>query len=161
MYRGRQEESYHLDFDCVGIDDGGIIPFENTRRGQNRSPEFLLWNLSPRAATVAITLEDLSHPIQDFTHWIIWNIPASNRIKGNIPPGKEVPGMNGARQGLAYGRHCYAGPKPRRGRTHVYRYSVYVLDCAITLSPRATKKAFFKKAGRHIIQAGSITGEYE
>ena len=55
-------ESYHLDFDCVGIDDGGIIPIENTGRGQDRSPEFLIWNLSPNAATLAITLEDLTHP---------------------------------------------------------------------------------------------------
>ena len=149
-------ESYHLDFDCVGIDDGGIIPIENTGRGQDRSPEFLIWNLSPNAATLAITLEDLTHPIRNFTHWIIWNIPASNRIKSGIPAGKSVPGMRGARQGLGY-----AGPKPPRGRTHVYRFSVYVLDCAITLSPRSTKKAFFKKAERHIIQAGSITGEYE
>ena len=154
-------ESYHLDFDCVGIDDGGIIPIENTGRGQDRSPEFLIWNLSPNAATLAITLEDLTHPIRNFTHWIIWNIPASNQIKSGIPAGKSVPGMRGARQGLAYGRHRYAGPKPPRGRTHVYRFSVYVLDCAITLSPRSTKKAFFKKAERHIIQAGSITGEYE
>ena len=84
-------ESYHLDFDCVGIDDGGIIPIENTARGQDRSPEFLLWNLSPKAATLAVTLEDLTHPIRDFTHWIIWNIPASNQIKGGIPAGKNVP----------------------------------------------------------------------
>ena len=154
-------ESYHLDFDCVGIDDGGIIPIENTGRGQDRSPEFLIWNLSPNAATLAITLEDLTHPIRDFTHWIIWNIPASNQIKGGIPAGKNVPGMRGARQGLAYGLHRYAGPKPPRGRTHIYRFTVYVLDSAITLSPRATKKAFLKKAERHIIQAGSITGEYE
>ena len=154
--------SYHLDFDCVGIDDGGIIPIENTGRGQDRSPEFLIWNLDPRAATLAITLEDLTHPfIRDFTHWLIWNIPASNRVKSGISPGKNVPGMRGAKQGRAYGRHRYAGPKPPRGRTHVYRFSVYVLDRAITLSPRATKKAFFKKAERYIIQAGSITGEYE
>ena len=154
-------ESYHLDFDCVGIDDGGIIPIENTARGQDRSPEFLLWNLSPKAATLAVTLEDLTHPIRDFTHWIIWNIPASNQIKGGIPAGKNVPGMRGARQGLAYGLHRYAGPKPPRGRTHIYRFTVYVLDCAITLSPRATKQAFLNTAERHIIQAGSITGEYE
>lgn len=154
-------ESYQLDFDCVGIDDGGIIPFENTGRGQNRSPEFLLWNLSPRAATVAITLEDITHPIRDFTHWIIWNIPASNQIKSGIPAGRNVPGMKGARQGLAYGRHRYAGPKPPRGRTHVYRFSVYVLDRAVTLSPWTTKNAFLKKAGSYIIQAGSITGEFE
>ena len=83
------------------------------------------------------------------------------RIKAGIPAGKSVPSLGNAKQGVAYGRHRYAGPKPPRGRTHVYRFSVYVLDCAITLSPRSTKKAFFKKAERHIIQAGSITGEYE
>jgi len=27
-------------------------------------------NLSPSAKTLAVTLEDLSHPIKDFTHWI-------------------------------------------------------------------------------------------
>ena len=35
-------ESYHLDFDCVGIDDGWFIPIENTARGQDRSPDSLL-----------------------------------------------------------------------------------------------------------------------
>ncbi len=108
-------ESYHLDFDCVGIDDGGIIPIENTGRGQDRSPEFLIWNLSPNAATLAITLEDLTHPIRNFTHWIIWNIPASNRIKSGIPAGKSVPGMRGARQGPPplRGPQAPQGPDPR------------------------------------------------
>ena len=64
-------DDYILDFDWVGIDDGGIIPIENTKRGQNKSPEFLIWNLSPRAKTLAITLEDLTYPIENFTHWII------------------------------------------------------------------------------------------
>ena len=90
-------DDYILDFDCVGIDDGGIIPIENTKRGQNKSPEFLIWNLSPKAKTLAITLEDLTHPIENFTHWIIWNIPASNRIKSGIPAGKTVPSLRHAR----------------------------------------------------------------
>ena len=154
-------EAQTLDFDCVGIDDGGVIPIGHTGRGQDMSPEFLIWNLSPQAKTLAITLEDLNHPIRDFTHWVIWNIPAGERIKAGIPAGKSVPSLGNAKQGVAYGRHRYAGPKPPRGRTHIYRFTVYVLDSAITLSPRATKKAFLKKAERHIIQAGSITGEYE
>ena len=154
-------EDYALDFTCVGLEDNGIIPIENTGRGQDKSPEFMIWNLSPKAITIAITLEDLSHPIREFTHWVVWNIPASNRIKGGIPAGKIVPGWGNARQGLAYGRHRYAGPKPPRRTTHVYRYTVYVLDCRLKLSPRTTKKGFLKKAEEHIIQAGSILGEYE
>ena len=150
-------ESYHLDFDCVGIDDGGIIPIENTARGQDRSPEFLLWNLSPKAATLAVTLEDLTHPIRDFTHWIIWNIPASNQIKGGIPAGKNVPGMRGARQGLAYGLHRYAGPKPPRGKRHMYRFTVYALDSEIDLPFPPVKRRFIRLAEAHILQQGSIT----
>lgn len=154
-------ESYQLDFDCVGLEDGGKIPISHTGRGQDISPEFMIWNLSPRAKTLAVTLEDLSHPIQDFTHWLIWNIPASHRIKAGIPPGKNVPGMPGAHQGIAYGRYRYAGPKPRRGKCHVYRFTVYALDCSLTLKPRSRKQKFYEKADGHIIQAGSVTGEFE
>ena len=77
-----------LEFECVGMDNGGIFPIEYTGRGQDISPEFIIKNLSPNAETLAVTLEDLSHPIKDFTHWIIWNIPATGRIKKNIPAGK-------------------------------------------------------------------------
>lgn len=154
-------EEGSLDFTCVGIEDNGVIPIENTGRGQDKSPEFLIWNLSQNAVTIAITLEDLTHPIADFTHWIIWNLPASNRIRSGIPAGKDLPSWGNARQGFAYGRHRYAGPKPPRGKTHWYRYTVYVLDCRMKLSPRTTKKKFLEKAGRHIIQAGSIMAAYE
>ena len=67
-----------LEFECVGLNDGGIFPIEHTGRGTDLSPEFIIQNLSPNAVTMIITLEDLSHPIKGFTHWIIWNIPASS-----------------------------------------------------------------------------------
>lgn len=57
-------ESDFLEFRCVGIEDGGKIPIENTGRGQDISPEFVIENLSPKAKTLAVTLEDLSHPIK-------------------------------------------------------------------------------------------------
>ena len=64
-------ESSLLEFECVGIEDGGKIPIENTGRGRDVSPEFVIKNLSPKAKTLAVTLEDLSHPVKNFTHWII------------------------------------------------------------------------------------------
>ena len=150
-----------LEFECIGMDDGRKFPIEYTGRGQDISPEFIIKNLSPNAKTLAVTLEDLSHPIKDFTHWVIWNIPATDRIKKNIPAGKTVPMLGNARQGIGYGFHCYAGPKPPKGKKHTYRFTVYSLDCEINISANSMKRNFLKKAERHIIQKGSIVGEFE
>lgn len=107
-----------LEFEYVGMGNGGKIPLENTGRGQDISPEFILKNLSPKAKTLAVTLEDLSHSIKNFTHWIIWNNPAADRIEKGIVAGKELPSLGNARQGIGYGFHRYAGPKPPKGKKY-------------------------------------------
>ena len=150
-----------LEFTCIGIENNGKFPLENTGRGRDISPEFLIKNLSSRAKTLAITLEDLSHPIKDFTHWLIWNIPAANQVKSGISAGSHVPELDGACQGTGYGVHRYAGPKPPKGKTHTYRFTVYALDCEISLSVHSMKRAFLKKAEGHILQKGSITASFE
>ncbi|MCI8478104.1 MAG: YbhB/YbcL family Raf kinase inhibitor-like protein [Oscillospiraceae bacterium] len=150
-----------LAFDCIGVTEGGRFPAEYTGRGADRTPEFVLHDLSPKAKTLAVTLEDLSHPIKEFTHWVIWDIPAAPCIPGGIPAGKYVPSLGGARQGLGYGVHRYAGPKPPRGRTHRYRFQLYALDCILGLGPHATKRAFLRRAEGHILQRGSVTGIFE
>lgn len=150
-----------LEFTCIGIENNGKFPVENTGRGQDISPGFLIKNLSSRAKTLAITLEDLSHPIKDFTHWIIWNIPAANQVKSGISAGSHVSELDGACQGIGYGLHRYAGPKPPKGKTHIYRFTVYALDCELKLSVHSLKRAFLKKADGHIIQKGNITAKFE
>ena len=82
-----------------------------------------------------------------------------SRIPGAIPAGKIVPG--GGAQGVAYGLHRYAGPKPPKGKTHAYRFTVYALDCALDLNSGARKRAFLRAAEGHILQKGSILGEFE
>ena len=150
-----------LEFTCMDIENDGKFPLRNTGRGQDISPEFLIKNLSSKAKTLAITLEDLSHPIKDFTHWLIWNIPAANQVKGGISAGGHVSELDGACQGIGYGFHRYAGPKPPKGKTHTYRFTVYALDCEIPLSVHSMKKAFLKKAEGHILQKGSMTARFE
>ncbi len=125
------------------------FPIEYTGRGEDLSPEIVIGNLSTNAETLAVTLEDISHPIKNFTHWIIWNIPAASKIERAIPKGKYVSDM-GAAQGVAYGMHRYAGPKPPHGKTHKYRITVYALDCSINLPANKRKKHFLKKAENHV-----------
>ena len=145
---------------CPGIENGKFL-IGHTGRGADRSPELVLENLSPEAVTLGVVLEDMSHPIKGFTHWVIWNLPVSDRIPGNIPAGKALPELGGAVQGVAYGLHRYAGPKPPKGRTHTYCFTVYTLDCALDLPSGARKKAFLRAAEGHILQSGSISGEFE
>ena len=150
-----------LYFECVGIKDGGVFPLDNTGRGRDVSPEFVIHNLAPGAQTLIITLEDLSHPIKNFTHWVIWNIPAMAKIPAAIPAGKNVAELGNAIQGAAYGWRRYAGPKPPKGKTHKYRFTIYALDCRLDLGAFATKRKVLKMAAGHIVQRGSICGYFE
>ena len=147
-----------LVFQAAGIGDGGVFPPEHTGRGEDISPEFTIGNLSPDAVTLAVTLEDLDHPIRDFTHWVIWNLPAAGTIPAAIPAGRTAEG--GAVQGRAYGLHRYAGPKPPRGSRHRYRFTVYALDARLALGPGAGKRAFLRAAEGHILQKGTLTASF-
>ncbi len=147
-----------LNFTCSAFDEQGSFRIEYTGYGQDLSPEFVIENLSPLAKTLAITLEDLSHPIRGFTHWVIWNIPAAGRIPAGFPAGKII--GHDAVQGLAYGWHRYAGPKPPKGACHTYRFTLYVLDCAIDLHANSFKKRFLKEIQGHILQKGEATGSF-
>lgn len=150
-----------LEFECIGLQSGGKFSIENTGRGEDVSPEFVIKNLSPSAKTLIITLEDLSHPIKKYTHWIIWNIPATDRIPKAISSGKNVSTLDGAVQGVGYGFHRYAGPKPPRGKSHKYCFTIYVLDCTLSLKASSTKKKVLNNASGHIIQQGNICGYFE
>ena len=125
-----------------------------TGYGEDISPEFIIKNLSPQAKTIAIILEDLDHPIKNFTHWVIWNIPAAEIIKESISSDEKM------KQGIAYGWHRYAGPKPPKSKSHSYKFTLYILDCEMNLSANIFKKTFLKKIKGHILQKGEIIGKF-
>ena len=151
-----------LQFECIGITEGSIFPIEHTGRGEDKSPEFVIHNLSSNAKTIAIIMDDNNHPLfGTFNHWVIWNITARDTIPGAIPAGKTVSDLGNALQGVGYGRHRYAGPKPPKGKQHAYKFTIYVLDSEITLQNGAKKKHLLKAIAPHIIQQGEITGLFE
>ena len=147
-----------LNVTCQGIDSDGRIRDKHTGRGEDISPELVIEGLSPKAQTLVIVLEDMSHPIKGFT---IWNIPVASIIPEGIPAGKAVPSLGDAFQGKAYGMHRYAGPKPPRGASHEYAFTVYALDCRLDLPPSVRKKKVLKAAEGHVLQYGTVCGRYE
>lgn len=138
------------------------LPPRCTGRGADLSPELRLSGLSPAAVSLAVTMDDLDIPLFGvYNHWVIWNLPASAVIPAAVPPGAELP--SGARQGLGYGIHRYAGPKIPRflRKAHRYRFTVYALDCRLDLPPDTKKGGLMKAMSGHILQAGVLTGTHQ
>ena len=145
-----------LNITCQGIDSSGKFKDKHTGRGEDVSPELVIEGLSPKVQTLVVVLEDMSHPIKGFTHWIIWNIPAASVIPEGIPAGEIAPSLGDAVQGKAYGMHRYAEPKPSKGASHEYAFTVYAVDCKLDLPASARKRKVLKAAEGHILQCGSI-----
>jgi Raf kinase inhibitor-like YbhB/YbcL family protein len=96
----------------------------------NQSPE-LDWTAGPSGTlSYAIVLYDLSN---SYTHWAVWNIPATtNKLPASLPAGSNPAGITGAKQAsFSPNKDAYAGPGALQ---HVYQLTVYALKVA-TISP--------------------------
>ena len=98
-----------LDIQCHSFGKEGEIFKKHTGFGEDISPEFIVRGLLDEVKTLAIIMDDLDIPfVKEYTHWIIWNVPPKSIIAENIPYGAEC--LDGARQGLAYGKNRCSGP---------------------------------------------------
>lgn len=144
------------------FEEGGWIPLRYSAYGENLSPDFIISGIAPKAKSIAITLDDASHPIfPNYNHWLIWNIPTQAIIPEGIPNGKYVDGLGGAIQGIAYGRNQYKGPKPPLKSIHTYVFTIYILDCSVDLSASSRKRKFMAKIDGHILQQFTLSGKFQ
>lgn len=142
--------------------EGGWIPRKHTCRGENLSPRLELSGIHSGAKSLAVTLDDASHPIfPNYNHWLIWNLPVWPVLPEGIPQGEILSSPDGAVQGLAYGKHKYAGPKPPLRFCHTYVFTVYVLDCVCALPPSSKKREFLKAIQGHILQQTALSGKFQ
>ena len=73
----------HLSSDAFS--DGQAIPDKYTCHGQDVSPP-LHWSGAPaEAKSIALTCEDPDAPAGTFTHWVVFNVPATaNGFSENV-----------------------------------------------------------------------------
>ena len=142
--------------------DSNPLPLRCTGRGADLSPELNLSGLSPAAVSLAVVMDDLDIPVFGvYNHWIIWNLPAASTVPPAMSAGAEPP--SGARQGIGYGGHCYAGPKIPRflRKAHRYRFTAYALDCKLDLSSNAKKSNLLNAMSGHILQTATLIGTHQ
>ena len=140
----------------------GWIPDRCAGYGEDASPELRVEGIAENARAMAITLDDLGHPIHPgYNHWVAWNLPPMSVIPENLPHGTSVEQPFHIEQGVAYGKHRYRGPKPPFNWNHRYRFTVYTLDALLQISPDSGKDAFLAAARGHILQTACLYGKYQ
>ncbi len=134
--------------------EGANIPVKYTCGGESISPP-IKWTGAPAATkSFALIMDDPDAPVGTFTHWVVFDIPATQSEIAEGAKGGGVQGQNGARG------NGYTGPCPPFG-THRYFFKIYALDVAsIGLSEGAARDQVEKALQGHILAQGSLMGRY-
>ena len=96
-------------------------------------------------------MDDPDAPSKTWVHWVLFDIPATNRIAEGSIPGTQ--GVNDFR------RENYGGPCPPSG-THRYFFKLYALDRKLGLKAGVTKKELEKAMEGHILERAEFIGLY-
>ncbi len=99
-------------------------------------------------------MDDPDAPGGTFTHWVAFDIPAT---QSEIAEGAPSPGKGGKN---GRGQTGYTGPCPPSG-THRYFFTLYALDVeTIGLSDGASRADVEKAMTGHIIGQSQLMGRY-
>jgi Raf kinase inhibitor-like YbhB/YbcL family protein len=115
------------------------FPRDNTSYGTNVSPA-MTWTGAPAGAqSFAVVLHDLT---MNFTHWVIWNIPASVTTLAADIPKMAMPSMPAGAQQASFGAmEGYAGPG---ACGNVYEFTVYALSVPTFSPTQATNQSMVR-----------------
>jgi len=148
-----------------GFQNGGNIPAQYTctssgLEGSGVSPS-LSWGLPPAGTiSLALILDDPDAPGGVFTHWVLYNLPASVR---SLPEGVqkiEQPATGGIQGMNDFGLIGYGGPCPPPGGPHTYRFILYALNAEINPGTGATRQGVLNAMQGHVLAQAELDGEY-
>ncbi len=134
--------------------EGGTIPKKFTCDGENISPR-LQWTGAPDGTqSFALIMDDPDAPSGTFTHWVAFDIPATQTEIAEHAAAVGKGGKNGR------GQTGYTGPCPPSG-THRYFFTLYALDVAALNLPDGAARADVEKAmQRHVVAKAQLMGKY-
>jgi Raf kinase inhibitor-like YbhB/YbcL family protein len=143
--------------------DDDWIPAQYTCGVAEAASPAIQWGDAPQgAASFALIFHDTDAApgkgVQDVTHWILWNIPATAvQLAPGMPPdaspdgivqGKNIRGVNG-----------YQPPCPPAGaRPHHYVFELYALDSKLDVPAGSSRADLLKAMDGHVIGKASVIG---
>lgn len=136
----------------VAFKHNDMIPRKYTCQGDDVSPPLTIEGVPAGAQSLALIVDDPDAPMGTWVHWVVFNIPVTDRIEENTVPGKQ--GRND------FGRNDYGGPCPPSG-THRYFFKLYALDTNLDLKEGILKRDLEKAMEGHILDEDELMGLYK
>jgi Raf kinase inhibitor-like YbhB/YbcL family protein len=134
--------------------DGENIPPQFTCDGDDVAPP-LAWSDPPQGTrSFALVMEDPDAPRGTFTHWLLYDIPATTtELRGKV---------GGIALRNSFGRVAYGGPCPPPGHgPHRYVFTLSAIDVP-ALDMHGSSRASMDRALRaHTLATARLTGRYE
>ena len=149
-----------LQVSSPAFDEGGRIPTEHTREGEDTSPA-LEWSSVPDGTrSFAVICHDPDAPVLSsgsygFAHWVLYNVPATAT---NLPKG-----VADYETGPSdFGKPGYGGPMPPNGHgTHRYFFWVLALGRDPDLEPGLSLRQLLETVEPDVIGMNRLVGTYE
>jgi Raf kinase inhibitor-like YbhB/YbcL family protein len=137
--------------------EGGPVPVRHTCDGDDESPELSWDGAPPETQSYALLMHDPDAPSGDFTHWLLWDIPTSERsLAANT--GATSAGASGK---TSRGDVNYHGPCPPPGPAHRYYFELYALDVTSLQLERGADRTQFESAlESHVLGSARLMGRY-
>ncbi|HVX58878.1 MAG TPA: YbhB/YbcL family Raf kinase inhibitor-like protein [Candidatus Saccharimonadales bacterium] len=134
--------------------DGETIPEQYTCRGDNVNPPLNFFNIPSGAQSLALIVHDPDAPVGDYTHWLVWDMPASTQsISPNSVPVGAMRGMNDNDD------IGYMGPCPPDGTgTHRYMFELYALGRTLGLESGSSRAQLTQAMESSILSSATLTG---
>jgi len=143
---------------------GQRLPDQFSDYGESRSPELHWSGVPAQAKSTVVLVEDPDAPAPPFTHWVLYNLPATiHAIPEGVEGESRLPRLGDAIQGRSSsGGVGYFGPRPPRADApHHYHFEVFALDRTVELQPGASRDDVVQAMQGHVLASGEIVGTYQ
>ncbi|MCD8339507.1 MAG: YbhB/YbcL family Raf kinase inhibitor-like protein [Burkholderiales bacterium] len=152
-----------MKIESSAFENGAMIPEIYTQESSEDISPPLTFSGVPKEA-VSLTLlcidpdvPDPAHPVRDFTHWIVVNLPPTTK---GLPSNVDISTIPGAMAGInGAGTIGYIGPRPPIG-THRYFFKLFALDTKLPFIEPPTKVEVMEAMDGHVITEAETMGRY-
>ena len=131
--------------------EGMPIPSKYSCDSEDINPQIDISDIPLETESFALIMYDPDASGGNWVHWVMWNIPVTQRIEEGSAPG--VQGEN------SWGWNNYGGPCPPSG-THRYVFKVYALDTVLKLHNSTDRVELERQIQGHILAEGQLMGVY-
>ena len=135
--------------------NGSEIPRKYTCDGQNAPPPLEWAGVPNTAKSLAIICDDPDAPSGTFTHWVLYDIPAS---ASGLPEHPTI-GTSGVN---SFGNAGFGGPcPPKRDHAHHYHFHIYALDVDSLGTAGLSKDDAVEAMRGHVVAEAEVVGTYK